>query len=169
MTNQVSMNESFVPRSPDDVRALVDGELSLVARVGYVGLLLVSLMMTAGLGSLWVTELGLPLRAHVAFGVMVLIGVSWAIFALWVLTRRRVLLASHHVIAGRMSVVFTSVFLTGCLIMVAIVGGAASYVVSAIAVLMLGCAVAVLVRARRLRARLIHRRQTLERELAARP
>lgn len=166
MRDHTPMDESFVPRSPDELRALVEDELSLVARVGYVGLLLLSLMMTAGLGSLWVTEPALPFRAHLAFGAMVLIGASWAVFAMWVLTRRRVLLASHHVIAGRMSVVFTSVFLTGCLIMVAMTGGAASYVVSAVAAVMLGCAVAVLLRARRLHARLSHRRQALERELA---
>ena len=78
------------------------------SRLGYVALLLAALTMTGVVGTLWATEPSLPLRVHVAFGVMVAIGSSWVVFALWVLTHRRILLARHQIVAGRMAVTFTS-------------------------------------------------------------
>ena len=45
------------------------------ARLGYVALLLVSSAMTAVIVSLWLTEAYLPLRTHLAFGAMSLIGI----------------------------------------------------------------------------------------------
>jgi len=46
---------------------------------------------------------------------MIAAGLSWAAFALWVLARRRMLLARHGIVAGRMAVTFTALFLAGAL------------------------------------------------------
>src|ERR671918_2584122 len=85
---------------------LADAELSVRSRLGYVALLLVALMMTSVIGALWMTEPVLPWRTQLAFGMMIVIGLSWVAFALWVLTHRRVLLARDSVVAGRMAVTF---------------------------------------------------------------
>jgi hypothetical protein len=147
------------------LRQLVDAELSVLSRVGYVALLLAALTMTAVVGTLWATEPTLPMRAHVGFGLMVAIGSSWIVFALWVLTHRRILLARHHIVAGRMAVTFTSVFLLGSVAMGFATGRSEAYKAAAVGLVMLGVAVAVLVRAHREFARLVSRRDTLEREL----
>jgi hypothetical protein len=121
--------------------------------------------MTGVIAALWATEPVLPLRAHLGFGGMVAIGSSWVAFALWVLTHRRVLLARHRIVAGRMSVTFTTVFVLGALVLGYTTGRSEPYKAAAVGLVMLGAAVGVLVRAHRSFARLAERRNTLEREL----
>ena len=60
------------------IRKLAGGELSMKARLGYVGLLLAATGMTVVVVSLWATEAALPLRTQIAFGVMSVIGLAWA-------------------------------------------------------------------------------------------
>jgi hypothetical protein len=145
----------------EEMQRMMNAELSTRARVGYTALLLAALGVAGAVGSLWITEPTLPARTHVAFGAIVAIGLSWVAYAAWVLTRRRVLLAGHSVIAGRMAVAFSALFAAGMLavgmVPAAVFGG-----------VMLGVAIAVLVRARRQFARLLERRQALEQSLAAR-
>src|SRR6266542_6921921 len=93
------------------IQRLADVELSLRSRLGYVALLLAALMMTGVVGALWLTEPALPLRTQIGFALMVVIGLSWVAFALRVLTSRRMLLARHRIVAGRMAVAFTALFL----------------------------------------------------------
>jgi hypothetical protein len=156
------------PPSPAALRHLADTELSVRSRVGHVALLVASLLMAIAIASLWLTEPALPLRAHVAFAAMVGIGLSWAGFSVWVLARRRVLLARHSVVAGRMAVTFTALFVVGALIVGYTSAGAGGYVAAGLGAVMLGVAIALLVRARRRFAALMERRQTLERELRGR-
>ena len=144
---------------------LADAQLSLRGRLGYVALLLVALMMTGVIGSLWLTEPALPVRTQVGFAVMIAIGLSWVTFALWVLTHRQVLLAPHRIVAGRMAVTFTALFLMGALAVGYQTGGAAAYAAAAVGVVMLVGAVVILMGAHRRFARLMQRRETLEREL----
>jgi hypothetical protein len=150
--------------APDALRQLVETELSMTARTGHVALLLVSILMTLGIVSLWVTEPALPVRTQVAFGVMTAIGVSWAVFALRVLTSRRVLYARHRIVAGRMAVTFTSVFAAGAGTLAYFTGSAGAYLALALGSVMVAVAVWLLVRARRAMARLDARRQVLQRE-----
>jgi hypothetical protein len=167
MTSNQSTTGGFVPRSPDAVRRLLEAELAVTPRLGYVALLLVSVMMTVALGTLWLTEPSLPLRAHAAFAVMVAIGTSWSAFAMWVLTRRRVLFPRHGIVAGRMAVTFTSIFTVGAFVLAVTSGGVAFRVMTLVGLLMVGCAVLVLVRAHRHLARLLERKQEIEKTLDA--
>ena len=160
------MTSTHFPLPPTaDLRRLLDAELSLRSRLGYVGLLLSSAAMTAVILSLWLTEPTLPVRTAVAFAVLTVIGLAWVVFAGWVLTRRRPLFGRDRLVAGWMAVTFTSAFAVGTLAVGYLSGGAAPYAASAMALVLLAVAVAALVRARRNIARLTARREALEREL----
>ena len=160
-----TQNESMA-ESMTMVQKLARGELSVKARLGYVALLLVSSAMTVGLLSLWLTEAFLPLRTHLAFGAMVLIGTAWAALSTWALTTRRVLFARDRLIAGRMSVAFTALFLAGAIAAVFMTGEAAAIGAAATGAVMFAIALRVLSGARRRFAELAARRDALERELA---
>ena len=147
------------------IRSLARGEMSMKARLGYVALLLVSTAMTVGLATLWLTEADLPARAHLAFGAMCAIGLCWVALATWALTTRRVLLARDRVIAGRMSVAFTALFLVGAIAAVAVSGEVAAFGAAATAAVMFAVALRVLSAARRRFAELSARRTELEREM----
>jgi len=147
------------------VRKLAQGELSVKARLGYVALLLASSAMTAVMVSLWLTEPVLPLRTQLAFGAMTLIGISWVALSIWALSARRALLARDHVIAGRMSVAFTALFLAGAIAAVLMGGKAAAFGAAAMGAVMFAMALRVLAGARRRYEALSARREALEREL----
>jgi hypothetical protein len=144
------------------VQKLARGELSVKARLGYVALLLVSSAMTVGLLSLWLTEPWLPLRTHMAFGAMSLISIAWAALSTWALATRRVLFARDRVIAGRMSVVFTALFLAGAIAAVFMTGNVAAPGAAATGVVMFVIAMRVLAGARRRFAELAAQRAELE-------
>jgi hypothetical protein len=148
------------------VQKLARGELSVKARLGYVALLLVSSAMTVGLLSLWLTEGWLPLRTHLAFGAMCFIGVSWAALSTWALSTRRVLFARDRVIAGRMSVVFTALFLACAIAAVFMTGKAAALGAAALGAVMFVIALRVLAGARRRYTELTALRTELEQELS---
>ncbi len=154
-----------VPPPSESLRELLDGELSLYSRLGYVALLLVASMMTALVAVLWFTEPALPLRTQIGFAVMIVIGLSWMGFSTWVLRHRRPLLAGHSVVAGRMAVAFTSVFVVGALAVGQTSGAASAYPAALTGLAMLVGAIVMLVRARHAFVRLTERRAILEREL----
>jgi hypothetical protein len=149
-------------KSLQDIRRLAGAELSLKARLGYVALLLMSTGMTVVIVSLWLTESFLPLRAQLAFGVMCLIGVSWATLAVWALSRRRPLFARDRVIAGGMAVTFTSIFVAGALAGAVIANNPAAYGALATGAVMLAIAIRIFVGARRRFTELAARRAALE-------
>ncbi len=149
-------------KSLEQVRHLAGAQLSLKARLGYVGLLLVSVAMTVLVGSLWLTEPLLPVRAQLAFGVMTFIGLCWSALAFWVLRARRPLFARDRVIAGRMAVAFTSMFVSCAVVAVVQTGNAASFGMLALGAIMLAAAIKVLTGARRRFAALVARRAEIE-------
>ncbi len=158
------MSTDLDPRS-ESLRSVLEragSELSLKARLGYVALLLVSIGMTVVIASLWITEPSLPLRTHLSFGAMNLIGVSWAALATWALATRRPLFARDRVIAGGMAVAFTSLFLAGAFAAAIIASSEAAYAVMAMAAFMFALALKVRQRARRRYAELARRRAELE-------
>lgn len=167
MTPSRSLQDPL-PMSPSAVRQLADAELSGTGRFAHVALLLVSLLMTVAVGSLWVTEPALPLRTHVAFAGLIAIGAAWAAYAAWVLTRKRPLLARHRVAAGVMAVTFTGTFAAGSTVLAMASGRTAAAAAAVAGTAMCGAALALLLRARRERARLILRRDELARELGRR-
>ncbi len=161
-TDSSSPQTAHLPR-------LLDTELSRPSRLGHVALLLVSMAMTVVVVSLWLTEPALPARTRVAFGAMTAVGVAWMVFAGWVLTTRRVLLGRDSLVAGRLAVTFTAVFVAGALLVGYAAGGRAPFAAAVIGVGLLGVAIALLVRARRRVAALTARRDVLERELGSQP
>jgi hypothetical protein len=161
----MNMQDESMAESRTMVQKLARGELSVKARVGYVALLLGSSAMTVVIVSLWFTEAYLPLRTQIAFGVLSLIGISWAALSIWALTTRRVLLARDRLIAGRMSVAFTGLFLAGAIAAVLMTGKAAAFGAAVTGAVMFAIALRVLVGARRRFAELAARRAELEREI----
>lgn len=151
--------------SAGEARQRIAAELSLGSRLGYILLLLVAIPVAGVILALLLTEPALPLRTRVSFVVLVVIGVSWAAFAAWVLSRRRVLLGHHRILAGRMAVAFSLVFLAGALIVSAIRPFDASRAAVGVAVAMVIAAAALLVRAHVIARRLTRRRDEIEREL----
>lgn len=139
--------------------------LSPQSRYGHVALLLVASMMCVLLGALLATEPELIGRTRAALAVMLGIGASWVGYSLWVLRHRRPLLGNHRIVAGRMSVVFTALFLAGAVGMIGATDGAAFQAAAAVGVGMLALAVAVLMQAHRHVARLQAQRRELERQL----
>jgi len=164
------MNDMTSPRlSVVEMQRIISGELSLRSRLRYTALLLLALLVTVAIASLWLTEASLPARTRVAFGVMVGIGLSWAAYAAWVLTRRRVLLAGHRVIAARMAVTFTTIFVIGSVALgIWSPAGRPAYAAAGLGAGLLIVAVAMLLSARRRFEELMQRRRALEQELSDR-
>lgn len=121
--------------------------------------------MTVIVASLWLTEPSLPMRTQTAFGLMSLIGLSWAAFAVWVLTARRTLLGRDSIVAARMAVTFTTTFIVGALALGYMNGGTAPYAAATMGLGLLAAAVGLLVRANRRMATLTARREAIERDL----
>ena len=164
------MIDSTSPQFLDaELQQLTTRLLSPTARYAHVALLLVALGMSVLLGALLATEPELPGVTRAALAVMLGIGSSWVVYALWVLRHRRPLFALHRVVAGWMAVIFTSLFAAGALAMAIASNGAAFYVAAATAGGgMLTLAIVLLVQAYRRVARLRGRRLELERQLQAR-
>lgn len=153
--------------SADELRRRLAAEIALPSRVGYTVLLLAGLVMAAVTGSLLATEPGLPARTQAAFATIAGVGVAWAAFAGWVLARRRVLFASHRVIAARMAVTFSGLFTAAALGIW--LGGspqqAAALAAAAVGAAMVAIAVAVLLHARRRMRGIAARKREIERLL----
>lgn len=99
--------------SIEQARRFVRKESSRTRRIIYAALLAFDAGVLVLLVTLWSTESGLPARTHLAFGVMTAGASAWLAFFGWVLMRRRPLFAMDRVIAGRLSLVFTTLFLVG--------------------------------------------------------
>ena len=102
--------------TPDEVLARLDAPLSLRRRVGYLAVGLAGATGSALIGLLWATEPGLPARTQVAFAGLVAIGLCWAAFGGWAVTRRAPLFAGDRVVAGWLGVGAWLAFTAGALI-----------------------------------------------------
>ena len=168
---EMNASASSVPRpSTASVEALIAAELAAPSRIRYLLLLLTSLSSSSVVAALLLTEATLPLRTQVAFALVLMFGLSWAVFAGWVLTRRRVLLARHRVFAARMAVVFTSLYTLGAFV----VGNwtpAGRYWLAAAGsgAIMLAAAIVLLIHAQRRVTSLDRRRLELEQQLGTTP
>jgi hypothetical protein len=165
--NQPSSDEPRI--SVPDVQRLAAAQLSLPSRLGYVLLLLVSLLMAVAIGSLWATEPSLPPRTQAAFALIVSIALAWVIFAAWALARRRVLFGRDRVLAATMGLTFSIVGAMG----LAALGywralGSGAYVGAILQLGLAGAAARLLVKARQRVAELSRRRQALDEQLSAR-
>jgi hypothetical protein len=149
------------------MQRMVAAELSLPSRFGYTALLLAAATVTTLVAALWLTEPVLPVRARLGFAAIIAIGSCWMVFAIWVLTHRRVLLGRDRTIAAGMSVTFCAVFAIGFAALGYWGGvGRIAYTAAGTGLVMLVIALALFARARRQVAALTARRLQLEREIA---
>ena len=153
------------PSLAADLRRLTVLELSLPARLGYTALLLAASAMTAIVGALLLTEPELPRRTSFALAILTGIGLSWAGFATWVLTQKRILLGRQRIVAGRLALSFSGVFTAGALLVGYSTGSRAALAAAALGAVMVLVALALLVRATRAFAQLSKRREALEKQL----
>ncbi|MFI5905945.1 hypothetical protein [Dactylosporangium sp. NPDC051541] len=146
--------------TPEEVLARLEAPLSLRKRVGYLTVGLAGLTGSGLIALLWATEPGLPPRTQVAFAVLTAIGLCWAAFGAWAVTRRTPLFARDRVVAAWLGAAAWLVFTVGALIITAL---RHQYEPSLLAVVLaLGVLAAVNLRmARRSRAALIRRKTEL--------
>ncbi|MGW5745529.1 hypothetical protein [Amycolatopsis sp. NPDC003861] len=148
--------------TPEEVIQRLERPLSLRRRVGYVSVALAGLLGSGVAGLLWATEPGLPPRTKVAFAVLVVIGVGWAAFGTWAVTRRAPLFARDRVVAGWLGVAAWLLFTAGVLVITTLRHRAEPELMLMVLVLG-GVAVVRLRGARRDRAALLLRREQLSR------
>jgi hypothetical protein len=147
----------------EQVQEMVRRELSTPKRLGYLLLLMITLTATCLIGTLWITEPApLPLRTHVAFGLLTAINLAWSLLFGWIVTQRKVLYAMHRVIAGWMALTFCALFLISGLVVAAIrMNATALAFVAVVGMCQLLLAIVILKRARHRRRELLARRDEL--------
>jgi hypothetical protein len=148
--------------NPDDMINKLSGRLSLRRRVATVTALLGGLIMATVIGLLWATEPALPPRTQIAFGMIVGIGLAWAVYGVWALARRTPLFALDRVVAGWLALTATAL-LTAFTSLLTILLDRGSAVWLALTVALLVLAAVNLHRARTYRAALLRRKQQLDR------
>jgi uncharacterized membrane protein YfcA len=147
----------------DDVRRMLRAELSFRTRAAFLAALLLTTTFAIALLSLWLTEPRLPVRTHVAFGLLVMINMGWSAFCAWALAQRKVLYARQGVIAGRLAVLWSAVFVMGAVAAGYASGRASAGLLAALlGLLLLGAAVLVLRRATVRHQQLLRLKQSLE-------
>ena len=105
--------------SADDIAARLGHELSTSRRILLVLLVVTSLAVSSGVGSLLLTEAALPRRTQAAFAAIIAIGLAWAAFGAWALTTRRALYARQRVVATRLALLCGLAYTVGCVILFA--------------------------------------------------
>jgi hypothetical protein len=147
----------------EQAQEMVRRELSAPKRLGYLLLLMMTLVAACLISTLWITEPApLPLRTHVAFGLLTFINLAWSVLFGWIVTRRKVLFAQHRVIAGWMALAFCALFLIVGLVVAAIrMNTTALAFVGVVGMCQLLLAIVVLKRARHRRRELLARRDEL--------
>jgi hypothetical protein len=155
--------------NPEEMIDKLSRRLSLPRLVATVVATLGGLLMAAIVGLLWATEPGLPPRAQTAFAVMVAIGLAWAVYGAWALTRRTPLFALDRVISGWLAVAATCL-LTLFAGLTAVVWHRGTTASAAAAATLLIVAIVNLTRAHTHRAALLRRKRDLDqRHARARP
>ncbi|MDI1464662.1 hypothetical protein QEZ54_27195 [Catellatospora sp. KI3] len=113
----------------------------------------------AAIGVLWITEPQLPARTQVAFAGLVAIGLAWAGYGIWALTRRTPLFARDRVVAGWLAVGATT--LLAVFTAAVAVARQRGWALPAVALALLLLAAVNLVRARAVRSELLRRKHEL--------
>ena len=153
--------------SPKDLLALAETELSRVARLGQVTLLLAFVAMVGVLGLLGITEPSLPSRAPVVFAAIIAIGVLGTASALWTLSTRGALLARHRVIGCRVAVALSAMIVLGASLIGFVKGIPLAFGVAGFGVILLGGTIALLRQENRKFSALTARRHALAQQLTA--
>ncbi|MEU8260359.1 hypothetical protein AB0C02_07035 [Micromonospora sp. NPDC048999] len=148
--------------TPEDLLKRLDAPLSLRKRIGYVTLALTGLAGSGLIGLLWATEPGLPPRTTVALAVLAAIGLCWAAFGGWAVTRRAPMFAQDRVVAGWLGLGAWLLFTAGALVITTL----RHKLEPSLVVVVLGLGVLAIVNlraARRARAALLRRKEQLNR------
>lgn len=143
-------------------RSVAVAELSRWPRIAHSVLLAAALTGAIMTLSLWLTEPDLPFRTRAAFATLTLIGLTWAGYAAWVLTQRRVLYARQRVLAGWLAVTFTSAFTVAAFTTGVVAGTPVGFAAGTMGLVLVGASLMLLARARRRLATLLARRRELE-------
>ncbi|MGW1208286.1 transmembrane transport protein [Streptomyces sp. NPDC002499] len=97
---------------PRELERALAAEVSLRARMRHACVGLAGGCGAALIAVLWATEPHpLPARTQAAFAALIAVGLAWAAFAGWVLSRRRPLYARDRILGARLALTVTS--LTG--------------------------------------------------------
>ncbi|MFE0631178.1 transmembrane transport protein [Streptomyces sp. NPDC058864] len=163
MSEQDPATRRDVPRELE--RALA-AEASLGSRMRHVAVGLAGASSAALVAVLWATEAH-PLRARTqaAFAGLIAIGLAWAAFATWVLSRRRPLFAQDRVLGARLALLVAVVTGTAGTALAAARATAVGTLATAVTDAVLVAAAALLLaRAQRRRRELLRLRDALRRE-----
>ncbi|MFF3402223.1 transmembrane transport protein [Streptomyces sp. NPDC002659] len=167
MSEQNPADQRDVPKELERVLA---AEVSLGSRMRHVAVGLAGGCAAVLIAVLWATEPHpLPARTQAAFAGLIAVGLAWAAFACWVLSRRRPLFARDRVLGARLSLVVTVVTGVAGTALAAARATAAEALATALAgAALVAAAGLVLVRARSRRRELLRLRDALRQE-APRP
>lgn len=137
--------------------------LSLRRRAGYAVAGLAGVAGAALLAILWATEpRALPARTQLAFAALIVVGLTWGVFAGWVLTRHP-MFASDRLVAAALAVGFSTLTTAGSVAIAFARGSTAGVFASLGAGLALTAIAAImLARARTYRTLLLARKRQLE-------
>jgi hypothetical protein len=134
--------------------------MSLPRRIATIIALLGGLTAVGLISLLWITEPSLPPHTEVAFAALILIGLAWAVFGAWALTRRTPLFALDRVIAAWLAVAAAN-FLAVIALVVTIVRHQVEPAIYVVAAALSALALINLGRARAHRATLLRRKHEL--------
>ncbi|MEU3048033.1 MULTISPECIES: transmembrane transport protein [unclassified Streptomyces] len=148
---------------PEQLERALAAEVSLRSRLRHMAVGLAGGCEAAVIAVLWATEPNvLPARTQAAFAGLIAIGLAWAVFAGWVLSRRRPLFARDRVLAARIALAATVVTALAGVALAAVRGSTADLVATAAGgVVFTAAAMLTLVRARRRRRELLRLRDAL--------
>jgi hypothetical protein len=146
----------------DEMLGRLSEPLSRRRRLTQAFALVAGLTGAALVGLLWATEPDLPGRTQAAFGLLTGLGLGWAAYGTWALTRRTPLFALDRVVAAWMALVAT-MLLTGGAAAVRATDPDGPILPTVVAALLVVVAGANLVLARSRRAALLRRRDALAR------
>ncbi|MBW1599302.1 transmembrane transport protein [Streptomyces sp. JJ38] len=151
---------------PEELERALAAEVSLASRLRYVAVGLAGGCGAALIAVLWATEPHpLPVRTRIAFAGLIAVGLAWAAFAGWVLSRRRPLFALDRVLGARLALLVTVVTCVGGTALAAVRATPAAALATALAGLALVLVAGlVLARARSRRRDLLRLRDTLRRD-----
>ncbi|MFE0701889.1 transmembrane transport protein [Streptomyces sp. NPDC058872] len=153
------------PDVPAELERALATEVSVRSRMRYVAVGLAGGCAAALIVALWATEPApLPARTQAAFAGMITIGLAWAAFSCWVLTRRRPLFARDRVLGARLALVATTATGAAGTALAAARGTAGgALAVGLVGACLVGAAGTLLARAQSRRRELLRLRETLRR------
>ncbi len=151
---------------PERLERVLAAEVSLRSRLRYVAVGLAGGCGAAMIAVLWATEPHAPpLRTQAVFAGLIAIGLAWAVFAGWVLSRRRPLFARDQVLSARIALAATAATTLAGVALAAVRGSIADLAATATGgVVFTAAAMLTLVRARQRRRELLRLRDALRQD-----